>query len=551
MSTPEQPRRDLSAAAFWLPGLVGRIPVTLHAKLLVGMLLIVGLFLAVGLVGLEVLGAANERASDLGQLERKVAAYHALQTGINRDLAAAASALAAADAETSEESLRQLGQSSYDLDRVQFVAPEEGMSAEETALLEEVEKDGTAFLAVLIAIVQMVRDGDRETALATMETEAEPLVRDLERQTSALIVRAQSDVVTTVDDNHEDYLASRNMFLALAAGSVVLALLMGYAISWSIIGPVRHMDTQLARVSSGDFSRHVEVPNRDELGALAANLNRMNDELGRLYRELETASRHKSEYLANMSHELRTPLNAIIGFSEVLQENMVGELNEKQREYVADILGSGRHLLSLINDILDLSKVEAGRMDLETGEFSLSQALENGVSMVRERALRRGVTVNVAADPGLETVTADERKVKQVIYNLLTNAVKFTEAGGRVDVGASRVAGAVRVSVRDTGIGIAPEDQERIFEEFSQVSRTGSVDQEGTGLGLALARKFVQLQGGEIGVESALGEGSTFWFTLPGSVSESEAADLPDPAPPAAVPSQPPPATLKEAPHGR
>ena len=157
---------------------------------------------------------------------------------------------------------------------------------------------------------------------------------------------------------------------------------------------------RLAAIASGDFSGHVDVPNRDELGALATNLNRMNDQLGRLYGELETASRHKSEFLANMSHELRTPLNAVIGFSEVLQDRLFGDLNDKQAEYVADIHTSGRHLLALINDILDLSKIEAGRMDLQTTPFALSDVVQNSVALSRERATRQGIALGLERRPG-------------------------------------------------------------------------------------------------------------------------------------------------------
>ena len=187
--------------------------------------------------------------------------------------------------------------------------------------------------------------------------------------------------------------------IGFAVGSIVLALLLGYVISWTVIGPVRQMDARLRRIAEGDFSEHVVVPNRDELGTLAANLNRMNDELDQLYQQLTTANQHKSEFLASMSHELRTPLNAIIGFSEVLIERMFGELNERQEEYLNDILSSGRHLLSLINDILDLSKVEAGRMELELGEFSLREALENGLTMLRERASNHGIELSLDVDP--------------------------------------------------------------------------------------------------------------------------------------------------------
>jgi signal transduction histidine kinase len=216
-----------------------------------------------------------------------------------------------------------------------------------------------------------------------------------------------------------------------------------------------------------------------------------------------------------MSHELRTPLNAIMGFSEVLLERMFGELNDKQAEFAQDILGSGRHLLSLINDILDLSKVEAGRMELQCAPFNLPLAIESAVSLVRERASRHGIALNLAVDDALGEIVADERKVRQILLNLVSNAVKFTPDGGRVHVSAVAKGAEVELAVRDTGIGIAPEDQAAVFEEFRQVGGHHNQKREGTGLGLALAKRFVELHGGTIGVQSAVGKGSTFTFTLP------------------------------------
>jgi signal transduction histidine kinase len=241
---------------------------------------------------------------------------------------------------------------------------------------------------------------------------------------------------------------------------------------------------------------------------------RLFQELAEKSRQLEIASRHKSEFLSNMSHELRTPLNAIIGFAEVLGERMFGALNDKQAEYILDITESGRHLLSLINDILDLAKVEAGRMELEISDVDVPALIENALVLVRERAARRGIALHPSIDERVGVVQADERKLKQVLLNLLSNAVKFTPEGGRIDVTVVPVGGAIEVAVRDTGVGIAPEEQEAVFEEFRQVG-SSAAKHEGTGLGLALCRRFIELHGGTIRVESAVGQGSTFRFTLP------------------------------------
>jgi len=306
-----------------------------------------------------------------------------------------------------------------------------------------------------------------------------------------------------------------------------------------MVRPIVAMQAAAARIGAGALDQRIEGGSGDELGALAEEFNRMAAQLQESYagleqkveartaelgtalaeldeksRLLETASLHKSAFLANMSHELRTPLNAIIGFSQVLREGMVGEVNAKQAEYLDDILSSGNHLLSLINDVLDLSKVEAGQVELEIAPFSLQEALERGVVMMRERALEGGVKVTLAPAAEGELVPGDERRVRQVIFNLLSNAVKFTPEGGSVDVWATRVNGEVRVSVCDTGPGIAPGDQERIFEEFQQ-TEAGLEQREGTGLGLALSKRLVELHGGRIWVESEPGSGSTFTFTLP------------------------------------
>jgi len=248
--------------------------------------------------------------------------------------------------------------------------------------------------------------------------------------------------------------------------------------------------------------------------ALAIQNARLFREIEDKSHQLEVVSQHKSEFLANMSHELRTPLNAIIGFSEVLSERMFGELNEKQDEYLKDIHASGQHLLSLINDILDLSKIEAGRMELEVSDFDLPTALDNALTLVRERAGRRGVALDMNVDERLGQIRGDERKVRQVVLNLLSNAIKFTPEGGRIEVLAAPTDGLVEVSVSDTGVGVAPEDQEAVFEEFRQVG-TADKKVEGTGLGLTLCRKFVELHGGKIWVKSQVGQGSTFTFTLP------------------------------------
>jgi signal transduction histidine kinase len=329
-------------------------------------------------------------------------------------------------------------------------------------------------------------------------------LKRLARETSA-----RTDALVAA--NRSSFDSSRNLLIGAGAGSLALALALALVLSSSVVGPLRRTEGRLAEIGAGDFSGRLEVANRDEIGKLAARVNSTSDELQHVYRELEVASQHKSDFLATMSHELRTPLNAIIGFSEVLHERMFGELNERQAEYVGDVLEAGRHLLSLINDVLDLSKVEAGRMELVLSQVSLSATLRSGLTMHAERASRGGVALELELDQEELVVEADERKLRQVVFNLLSNAVKFTPPGGRVDVTAGLSDGVVEVAVADTGFGIAPGDRNLIFDEFQQARGT----QDGTGLGLPIARKFIELHGGRLWVESTPGSGSTFRFTMP------------------------------------
>jgi signal transduction histidine kinase len=232
----------------------------------------------------------------------------------------------------------------------------------------------------------------------------------------------------------------------------------------------------------------------------------------------EAANRAKSEFLANMSHELRTPLNHIIGFTELIVDKRLGDLNAKQNKFLTNVLQSGQHLLSLVNDILDISKVEAGKLDLQAAPVDLKHLLKNSLVMVKEKALKHRIKLSLDTDGVPERITADERKLKQILYNLLANAVKFTPDRGSVKCTArlSDLFGGIEVSVTDTGIGISPDDLKRIFEPFVQADGSISRRYEGTGLGLSLTQKLVELHGGRIWAESdGKGKGSRFSFTLP------------------------------------
>lgn len=515
---------------------IARLPVTVRTKLLIAFVGTSLLLVAVGLLGQVVLGQSNDRVASVWALQERAVEYSRLRAAAEslRDvlaqnvgddfnviwpdaappgirgtysLAVDLSAVDAATGVASKTTPDQLGFSPPPGDQL-ILQEIEGTAQRLRRLIKQ------RLIPLYAGPTVAIDDEATIEQMLPIRARAEDYAGELAAGATGLANETREQIQDLIERNASSFATSRALFISVAAGALVLALLLGFVLSWSLIGPIQRIDNRLASIASGDFSGKVKVENRDELGALGANVNRMNNELRHLYTELEAASQHKSEFLANMSHELRTPLNAVIGFSQVLRDEMVGSVNEKQAEYLDDITSSGNHLLSLINDVLDLSKVEAGQVKLQVHPFSLREALERGVVMVRERAMEEGVRVAFAADPKVDVVDGDERRIKQVIFNLLSNAVKFTPAGGEIDVSATGVNGEVRVSVADTGPGIAPEDRERIFEEFQQ-TETGGEQHEGTGLGLALSKRFVELHGGRIWLESELGHGSTFTFALP------------------------------------
>ncbi len=525
-------RRLLSRGDNPLVRAVGHLPANVHTKLLIAFVGTSVLLVAVGLLGLRVLGQSNDRVASLGPLQERAFAYGQLQrdashirallaeypgrdlykfwTGIShgerRDVVAVDKAVVNAVARFGPGTAA---------DRLGFIPP-----PEDERSLVRMRLKAEHLSTLMPRIIELDLLPERGERWLILRQRAERLATDLYQEAAVLANGAIAQIDDLIARNASSYARSRNLFIGVAVGALVLALLLGFVLSWSVIGPIQGIDSRLAAIASGDFAGHVEVENRDELGALAANVNHMNDELRRLYTELEEASRHKSEFLANMSHELRTPLNAILGFSQVLRDEMFGGVNDKQAEYLDDILSSGQHLLSLINDVLDLSKVEAVQVELDVRPFSLREAVEGGVVVVREQASEDGIQVSFAADPDADMVEGDERRIKQVILNLLSNAVKFTPAGGKVDVSTTRVNGEVRISVTDTGPGIAASDRDRIFDEFQQTD-AGVEQGEGTGLGLALSRRFVELHGGRIWVDTEPDAGSTFVFTLPAKAASS------------------------------
>jgi signal transduction histidine kinase len=519
-AAPEPRHRVGWAADNPLVRAVGRVRLPLGAKLLIGFG-VVGALLAAGYVlGLVALSQSNTRGEQLLRLQRR-AVYVQLVLADAKQLKRAVEYRIAAPSSAKKFGSGLDQAIGNDISQLCLDSGLQCLVNGQVSGFDLGAADPRAFRLLTTSFPIFYRiigygTGAGGGSIGSVESvlrRADRFATSFTAEVGGLADRTRGQANALVAANHSSYSHSRDLLIGLGAGSLALALALGLLLSWSVVGPLRRTEERLVEIGTGDFSGRLDVPNRDEIGRLAARVNTMSDELQRLHRELEVASEHKSQFLATMSHELRTPLNAIIGFSEVLQEQMFGDLNERQLAYVTDVLEAGRHLLSLINDVLDLAKIEAGRMELELSQVAISDLLGSAVSMHSERASRGGIELSLSTEPEEITITADERRVRQILFNLLSNAVKFTPPDGRIDVSARLDDGHVEIGVADTGPGIAAADLETIFEEFEQASHGKQA--EGTGLGLPLSRKLVELHGGRLWVDSELGHGSTFRFTLP------------------------------------
>ena len=458
----------------WLPRVVARIPITIHAKLLAAFLLIVLLLLCVGAVALRMLGEVNHRAEELVRLERKAAAYRQVQLDTTGQLYSVAAVLLVPNERirsvmsgmpSLDAALRQLVQVSDDLRRLPPVQGAEG------ELVGRLRADYRQFVGTARNVIQLIGTGSIDEARELQLTEAIPLAARLQHLTSQLVSDAEANMLAHAAASHRAYQTARSIVLGSAIGTIALALVLGYGLSWSLIGAVREMRIGLRRIATGDFSQHVVVANRDELGLLAADVNRMSSELRHLYDQVETASRHKSEFLANMSHELRTPLNAILGYSEMLQEDARDAGAERFVPDLQKIHAAGRHLLELINAVLDLSKIEAGRMEVYVETFGIPTLVHDIVAVIQPLVQKNQNRLELACPDDLGTMRADLTKTRQALLNLLSNACKFTERGlVALTVTRATVERAEWVTfvVRDTGIGMTSEQLKRLFQEFSQ-----------------------------------------------------------------------------------
>ena len=486
---------------------------SLRTKLVMAFFVIEMLLVSVGLIGLLSLREADQRTNQVVGLQQKIEAYRQMQHNTLRQLYGVSTALAFPNETTLAVVLRQVNQFGYDLDRVSFVAKDE------VALLNQVREEYARFIAVVSRIVDLVRGGRAAEAKQSELAELGPLADKLERLTNQLVNRAEADMVAGIDASRQAYTKSRILVAAVALASFVLTLVLGHAIYRSVIDPVRIIHNGLNRMAAGDFARRIEVPNKDELGELAAHVNSTCEELQQLYRSLEEASRHKSQFLANMSHELRTPLNAVLGFSELMLDGIYGDPPEKMRSAVERIQRNGRHLLGLINDVLDLSKIEAGQLRLSLADYSVEELVNVVQTSVESLAADKNLSLRIAVPHGLPPARGDERRLAQALFNLVGNAIKFTDAGEvRIEVEAK---GDFYVfSVQDTGPGIDEADQARIFHEFQQVDNSITKTKGGAGLGLAIVKRIVEMHGGRIWIESSIGHGARFSFRVPARLEQ-------------------------------
>ena len=512
-------RWPLGALVRW----VARLHVSVHTKLLGAFLLVAGLFIVTGAVSLQIVTGMSRQTRLLDEAHTRVDASRRIEHALAMQMNFTAMALLLRDEATIASILRENNRFNDTLARIEGAAP-----AEERDLIQRIRSAQDEVLTTVADIANLIRDGKVEEAMALQLNGGYPLYRRIQGLVSQ-VVKAEED---EMDRLRSSVVAAQQRAVIVAstfAGvSIALALLLGFVISWSFILPVRDAHAFLSRVAKGDFETTIQVTNRDEFGDLADHMNTMGRELSRLYQaerqasqqlralnaELEQASKAKSDFLASMSHELRTPLNAVLGFTEMILDDVYGEIPPQLREPVADIRTCGTQLLRLINDVLDLAKIEAGRMELALGEYWAEDVVNTVKLSLRSLAAEKDLEFVAAAQPDIPLAVGDAKRLTQCLTNLAGNAIKFTPQG-RVEIWVECQEETLLFRVSDSGIGIPPDQIGHIFEEFRQADPTITREFGGTGLGLSITRRFVELHGGRIWVESEVGKGSTFFLSIP------------------------------------
>jgi signal transduction histidine kinase len=405
---------------------------------------------------------------------------------------------------------------------------EEASSPEEEQMIQRIRTAQDEILTTVADIANLIRDGRIDEAMTLQIKNGYPQYQQIERLVNQVVKTEEDKMASLARIATTAHWRALILIGGFVGTSILLALLLGFVISWSFILPVQQAQDFLGHVAQGDFSTTINVPNRDELGALATRMNQMSRELQRLYTdqrqasqqlqtlnaELERASQAKSDFLASMSHELRTPLNSILGYTELIQDEIYGEVPAKIRDVLERVQQSGRHLLGLINSVLDLAKIEAGRMELSPTAYSARDLVESVRASLRGLATEKGLELVAGAQPDIPAAFGDAQRLAQCLMNLAGNAVKFTRQG-RVEIWVECQGETLLYRVSDTGIGIPPHQLDSIFAEFRQADASISHEFGGTGLGLSITKKFVEMHGGRLWVESEVGKGSTFFFAIP------------------------------------
>jgi signal transduction histidine kinase len=518
--------------AYWPLGpLVRRVAglrASVHAKLLGAFLLIVLLLIAMGAMSLQSTASVARHSRMLDRARERVDATRQIEHALGLQMNFTRNALLLRDDATIESVFRENKRFQDTFDRLEV-----GASTEQRETIGSIRSTQNKIMATMVRIVALIREDKGDEAMALHLDESYPLYREIATLVTRAVRLEEAGMGRLREGVEATYRRALLLTGGFAAASIFLALVLGFVISWSFILPVREADAFLGRVAQGDFSGTIDVPNRDEFGALARRMNEMSRELHELYdaqrgaahqlralnAELEQASRAKSNFLASMSHELRTPMNAILGFTEMIRDGIYGEVPPEIQEPVSDIHTCGKQLLALINNVLDLSKIEAGRMELSLGEYVVEDVVNTVKLSLRALAAGKGLDLVTAVAPDLPLCLGDGKRITQCLMNLTGNALKFTQQG-RVEIRAEARGETLLFAVADTGIGIPAEQTATIFEEFRQADATVSRDFGGTGLGLSITKKLVELHGGRIWVESEPGKGSTFFFSIPMRVTQ-------------------------------
>jgi signal transduction histidine kinase len=513
-----QRRTPVRLLVRWVAGLRASV----HTKLLTAFLIATLLFIAVSLFSLQTLVNATQQSRQLDEAHELVSLAQQSERALARQMHYTDVALLSQDEAAIARILRENNQFNDRLAKL------EAAGTADRTLVEQIRTSQDEAMAVVADIANAIRDGKLGAVTSALLHRQERLDTEITTRVG-LLVAAQQERMTRLRDSVA-VANKRSLILtsAFAVIAVIFALFCGFVISWSFILPVREAQGFLDEVAAGDFGARIEVSNRDEFGVLAERMNHMSAELqrfdgeqrraaaqlGLLNRQLAQASKAKSEFLANMSHELRTPMNAILGFTEMLIDGLYGDIPPELKEPLTDIQLNGRHLLRLINDVLDLSKIEAGRMQLALDEYSVREIIDIVQVSLRSLAVEKGLEFVTSVPEGLPVAYGDNGRLTQCLMNLAGNAIKFTRQG-RVEIGVELVGSELVFRVSDTGIGIPKEDLDKVFTEFGQVDTAVTREFGGTGLGLSITKRFVEMHGGRVWVESELGKGCSFYFAVP------------------------------------